>query len=324
MKLLLCCVGLAIASARALPPVPKYETKYFPQVLDHFPSEAPTTTTPSPKWKQRYLIADEHWGAKGALPNGCKGPILFYSGNEGPIDAFWGLSGFMTQVLAPSMGALLIFGEARYYGLSQPQPSSSASEKRRFDFLSTEQILADYAGLLTSVKASLEGAGNCPVVSFGGSYGGTLTTLFRVKYPHVTVGGLAASAPIGYYAPSGWAARGVTQTTWFNTVVRDYSTAPTDPPINCYDTLVEAVAATRKFASAGLELKSAFHLCEDPAEDVDAFIYWVTEALESIPQLDYPDANGALPGAKRVYEMRVYEECAVGCVCVCVCVCVCW
>ena len=220
------------------------------------------------------------------------------------------------------MGALLIFGEARYYGLSQPQPSSSASEKRRFDFLSTEQILADYAGLLTSVKASLEGAGNCPVVSFGGSYGGTLTTLFRVKYPHVTVGGLAASAPIGYYAPSGWAARGVTQTTWFNTVVRDYSTSSPSPALpNCYDTLVEAVAATRKFVSAGLELKSAFHLCEDPTADMDAFIYWITEALESIPQLDYPDANGALPGTNVCVHVRVYEG-GVCCIRWCVRVCV--
>eukprot|EP00965_Chrysotila_dentata_P250872 6209700-Pleurochrysis_carterae.AAC.5 len=42
------------------------------------------------------------------------------------------------------------------------------------------QILADYASLLTGLKLQLN-ATNCPVVSFGGSYGGTLTTLLRLK-----------------------------------------------------------------------------------------------------------------------------------------------
>ena len=46
-------------------------------------------------------------------------------------------------------------------------------------------MLADYASLLTRVKASLN-ASRCPVVAFGGSYGGTLATLFRLKYPYAT------------------------------------------------------------------------------------------------------------------------------------------
>ena len=43
--------------------------------------------------------------------------------------------------------------------------------------------------------------------------------------PFAASGGLAASAPLGYYAPSQWARRGVTPTTWFDTVVRDYTEA---------------------------------------------------------------------------------------------------
>lgn len=89
----------------------------------------------------------------------------------------------MTDVLAPEFGALLVFAEERYYGTSQPQGTSG-----RFDYLSTEMVLADYAALITSLRKELD-AQNCPCIAFGGSYGGTLTTLFRLKYPHVVQGG---------------------------------------------------------------------------------------------------------------------------------------
>ena len=45
-------------------------------------------------------------------------PANSYTGNEGPIDAFWGSNGFMIHHLAPKWGALLLFPEERYYGKS--------------------------------------------------------------------------------------------------------------------------------------------------------------------------------------------------------------
>ena len=235
-------------------------------------------------WKQRYLVNADRWGSQPPLANGCKGPILFYTGNEGPVDAFWGASGFVTTTLATSLGALVVFGEERYYGLSRPTPG--------FTYLSTENVLADYAALLTSLRADLN-ATDCPVIAFGGSYGGTLTTLFRLKYPHVVAGGLAASAPLGYYAPSQWARRGVTPTTWFDTVVRDY----TEAQPGCYDALVAAVKLANATARANAsEVADTFELCAPP-DDTDAFVYWITEALESIPQIDYPEASGTLLGS---------------------------
>ena len=266
--------------ARKFDAAPPYETRWFTQRADHFGAGAAAAAT----WKQRYLVNADQWGSQPPLANGCKGPILFYTGNEGPIDAFWGASGFVTTTLRASLGALVVFGEERYYGLSRPTPG--------FTYLSTENVLADYAALLISLRADLN-ATDCPVIAFGGSYGGTLTTLFRLKYPHVVAGGLAASAPLGYYAPSQWARRGVTPTTWFDTVVRDY----TEAQPGCYDALVAAVKLANATARANAsEVADTFELCEPPA-DVDAFVYWITEALESIPQIDYPEASGSLPGS---------------------------
>ena len=58
-------------------------------------------------------------------------------------------------------------------------------------------MLEDYVELISHLKNSLPDAERCPVVAFGGSYGGTLTTLLRATYPSAVAAGLAASAPIG-------------------------------------------------------------------------------------------------------------------------------
>ena len=99
--------------------------------------------------------------------------------------------------------------EARYYGETLPF-GNETFEPANLQWLTTELILADYALLLKTLKATvLKDHADCPVLAFGGSYGGTLTTLFRLSYPDVVVGALAASAPIGYYDPEHWTAHGV-------------------------------------------------------------------------------------------------------------------
>ena len=105
----------------------------------------------------------------------------------------------MSEVLAPKWGALLVHAESRYYGTSMPFGPDSFTPANAA-YLTTEQILADYAELITHLKATLPGAADCPVVAFGGSYGAKLTAYLRLKYPHVVIGGLAASSSIGYVA----------------------------------------------------------------------------------------------------------------------------
>ena len=50
-----------------------------------------------------FCISDKWWDAR-------KGPILFYTGNEGDITGFWDATGFVFE-LAPKFKALVIFAE---------------------------------------------------------------------------------------------------------------------------------------------------------------------------------------------------------------------
>jgi len=54
--------------------------------------------------------------------------------------------------------------------------------------LSVEQALADYAAIANGIRESQKGAANCPIIAFGGSYGGMLAAWIRLKYPNVFQG----------------------------------------------------------------------------------------------------------------------------------------
>jgi lysosomal Pro-X carboxypeptidase len=279
---------------------PTYKEHYFNQTLDHFKFHG----LPRAHFQQRYLTNAEHFGKKSSLwnPDGvssCKGPILFYTGNEGPIDAFWLASGFVTQHLAQKFGALVVFAEERYYGKSLPFGTDSLKPENAV-YLSTEQVLADYLIIINYLKSTIEGASNCPVVAFGGSYGGTLTAYFRLKYPAATVGGLAASAPIGYYANSGWGTHNINAFTWTGIVNKVFSEVPMPKSHgNCLERLSKAVETVAKVGSSSQgrdTLVKTFHVCDEtvlgqPGHSSDFF----SDAIETIPQENYPYSISTMP-----------------------------
>jgi lysosomal Pro-X carboxypeptidase len=100
-------------------------------------------------------------------------------------------SGFQWS-LAEKYGALVIFAEHRFFGESIPNITGLDS---CLSYLSSQEALADYIAVINFFRRE-RGAAASPVVSFGGSYGGMLSSWLRMLFPSAVDGAIAASAPI--------------------------------------------------------------------------------------------------------------------------------
>ncbi|XP_040195902.1 lysosomal Pro-X carboxypeptidase [Rana temporaria] len=263
--LLLICTYLGVSLVCS---DPTYETYYFDQKIDHFGFAEDST------FKQRYLVSETHWKKPG-------GPILFYTGNEGDITLFSNNTGFMWDI-AEEFGAMLVFAEHRYYGESMPYGNLSYNDPIHLNYLTSEQALADFAVLIRFIKESAD-AEHSPVIAIGGSYGGMLAAWMRIKYPHVIVGALAASAPIWQFEDL------VPCNLYYQIVTNDFKKSGS----GCAESVSKSWAAINRMAETddGMRwLSSAFHMCSPfrCKEDVAMMKSWLSDIWINLAMVEYP------------------------------------
>ncbi|XP_068653886.1 uncharacterized protein [Aristolochia californica] len=247
----------------------RYETRYYTQLLDHFSFKNLSS------FEQRYLISREHWKGPDHM-----GPIFFYCGNEGDIEWFAENTGFVWEI-APRFGAMVVFPEHRYYGKSMPFGSKDAAYESAdsLSYLTAEQALADFAALLTDLKRNLS-AEDCPVVLFGGSYGGMLAAWMRLKYPHIAIGALSSSAPILQFENI------VPEQSFYDIVSSDFRRES----LSCFETIKESWHALEVEGQRenGLKyLSSKFHLCRN-LNNTEELSDWLSSAYSYLAMVDYP------------------------------------
>jgi len=134
---------------------------------------------------QRYFENSQFWGGPGY-------PIFVFIGGEGEESCKRLTDHMYLYDQAKEHKALLLDLEHRFYGESYPTPTMTTEE---LSLLSSDQALADLARFITWRKSEL-GAEESKVLTVGGSYPGNLAAWFRLKYPAVTDGSIASSAPL--------------------------------------------------------------------------------------------------------------------------------
>lgn len=233
-------IKAAIATSSPLSP----QEHTYQATIDHFDNEGAGSAT----YDMRYLTDDTFFDKE-------SGPIIFYAGNEGDIWTFFDNSGFMTTTLAEQFGALVVFGEHRYFGTSMPFGDASF-DRKNLKYLTVEQAMMDYVEFILDFKEK-NGLQDRAVIVGGGSYGGMLSAWLRMKYPHVFQGALAASAPIlffeGYVSPNAYD----------DIATDDYRKADEDCPVLIkagFDQLIEL----RGQEGAYEDVAQIFGLCETP------------------------------------------------------------
>ncbi|CDW73474.1 lysosomal pro-x carboxypeptidase [Stylonychia lemnae] len=130
-----------------------------------------------------------------------QGCILFYAGGYNDIWQYYNKSGFITQVLAKELKALILFGEHRYFGKSFPFGDSNTSfDGENVAYLTVEQAMMDYVILLRIIRTQLfqqyKVKSDYAAIVVGSSYSGLLAAWLRIKFPSTFQGALASSAPM--------------------------------------------------------------------------------------------------------------------------------
>ncbi|GMT03871.1 hypothetical protein PENTCL1PPCAC_26045, partial [Pristionchus entomophagus] len=158
----------------------------FSQRFDHFDQ------LDTKKWIQRY-----YYNARFANRDLSSGQdiIFLMIGGEGKEPPKWsGDENMQIMQFAKLFGATVFDLEHRFFGPSRPINNLKTESLR---LLTMEQALADLAYFITSMNKE-HNYNNPKWITFGGSYPGALSAMFRSRYPELTAGAVASSAPINF------------------------------------------------------------------------------------------------------------------------------
>ncbi|CAI2355511.1 unnamed protein product [Caenorhabditis sp. 36 PRJEB53466] len=158
---------------------PYLQVHNFTQKLDHF--DPYNTVT----WNQKYYY-NPSYSRNNSI-------IFLMIGGEGPESGHWAAYPEVQYLQwAQEFGADVFDLEHRFFGVSQPTGNMNTSSLR---LLTTQQALADLAYFIESMNQQHQFK-KPRWITFGGSYPGSLSAWFRQKYPELTVGSVASSAPL--------------------------------------------------------------------------------------------------------------------------------
>ena len=262
-------VGMRVAATRAAPRQQPtgYDyceptTRFIRQPVDQFSYGAAA-------FDQKYLVCDK-WYDRAKPP-----VLLLYMGGEGGIEGFFNDTTVLFSSIAPATNALVVFLEHRYYGSSQPTP--------KYDYLSMDQAMADAASFVVAFQSNASAP--FKTFLFGGSYGGMLVGWFRLKYPHLSTGGVISSGPLNFNPYTG------RQAQFWNATLHTFNKSSSS---TCADAVTDALAAVQETEDVDA-LLDGFQVCPLTANHSLAYVrkalnMYLRGALSTLACVNYPYA----------------------------------
>lgn len=282
------CVRGVCSLHKGLEGIKNCDVHWFNVPLDHF-----SHTLDNISFKIRYFTC----------LNARKARALFvYFGNEADVTLYLNNTGLMWES-AERHSASLVFLEHRYYGLSKP---FATLDKSSMAYLSTNQAMADYAAVLTHLT---EGQDDLPVIGFGGSYGGMIGTYFRLKYPYIVDGIIAASAPIWTYFGEGYDRNS------FAKIVTENARMASQDCVNNARKSWDVMFAMGKSFQGRRQLSDVIRLCSSSPlktfQDVTKLVDWMSEAWDYMAMGNFPyESSYLVDGIGRLPAYPVEKACA--------------
>mmetsp|Transcript_31186 Transcript_31186/g.62342 ORF Transcript_31186/g.62342 Transcript_31186/m.62342 type:complete len:680 (-) Transcript_31186:115-2154(-) len=268
-----------LGSKVALPSTLNCTWVYYEQTLDHFARGA--TRGGGETFSQRLCLFDGFVKEKGS-----PSVVLFYTGNESPVEEYVNNTGLMWEV-GYEVRALLVFAEHRYEGESVPD---QVGMPHCASYVTVEQSLADYAAIIHWLRGSFSPSTiEVPFVAVGGSYGGMLSSWLRIKYPFAVAGAIAASAPIFGFAKQSPPLDGSAVAT-----SRGFSEAGGNPPDSlCSSNLLAAWPLMKQLGTTTegrALLEAELGLCSPLASEaeVNVLLQTVQATFFDLSEGDYP------------------------------------
>jgi len=145
-------------------------------------------------FQQRYWIDSRY-------ASGADAPVLFYLDGESPGEYY--LKKINLTYFAEKLKAHIVYLEHRYYGKSFPAEISPTDKAdvlwAKFRPLTIDNVIEDAAEFEKSLQQEKRLSGKWIVI--GGSYGGVLAAIYRLRHPELVIGALASSAPLHFRVP---------------------------------------------------------------------------------------------------------------------------
>lgn len=247
-------------------------TLWFNQRIDHFSPLSNAT------FRQRVYVNGEHYKGRHGRPSDL---VFLYIGGEAELTARSVLTGGIVE-LAKKHGALVVGVEHRYYGKSHPFEDLSTEH---LSYLTSQQALNDLAHFIAQAPEFLTASG-WPVtdkhrwLTVGGSYPGNLAAWFRLKFPHLTIGSWASSAPV----------RAKSDYFEYDQVVREQLGEPCARFIQRSNNFLESVLESGNTERI-TTVKRWFHPEMDRVTDSVAFLYVLADIVAYTVQYDNPGSG---------------------------------